>query len=771
MSRTGKSRSEIAAAAVVAVVATVGLGQAGLLDEFATQAIDDAAQLAGALATVVCCLWTARRYQGGQRAWRLWLALGMASWSGGQVIWSYSQLFADQPLPSPSLADAGYLGLAVPALLAMLSLPGRRTPAAAIMRRPGRIVVVLDGLVLVGALFVLTWATTLGTVVRAGAPTGFAFVVAIAYPVTDLMAVIIVVLLLANSPVPRAAHRQLVFLGAGLSGIAFSDSVFAYLVASGAERMPPLADAGFIVGPALLAMAAVTPPAAPPVSEAEPAGARWGHLLLPYVPVAATCALIIVQLAVGDEISPVEIAIETVVVALLITRQAITLVENTRLLDRVTEGRERLTHQAFHDALTGLANRALFRDRLDHALALHQRDGRGLGVLFLDLDDFKAVNDRYGHAAGDRLLREAGDRLAAGVRSGDTVARLGGDEFAVLLEGTGDAEETAEKLLDALRRPYEIDGRVVTVGASVGFADAADYPASPEQLIRRADVAMYAGKRSGKNTLVRYRLDLADETGASDLSLLLAAALRDNEGLDVHYQPIVRLADGTVVAVEALARWTDPVVGPIPADLFITVAERAGLVGLVDNFVLDRACRDAAAFGGAWSEVVVHVNVSAARFGEPEQEDGVLGALRRHALPPRRLLLELTETARLDDLSAAQRTAARLAGRGVQLGLDDFGTGYNALHLLHALPADLVKLDRSLVTAGTPRSLAVCRSIVTICTDLGVRVIAEGIEDPGQVSAMAALGCGYGQGHRFGRPGPLPLAKQDLVRNPAELSR
>jgi diguanylate cyclase (GGDEF)-like protein len=761
------SRKEVATAAALAVVvATVGVGQAGLLDPFVTQAIDDAAQLAGAVATVVCCLWTARRYQGGQRAWRLWLALGMTSWGTGQVIWSYNQLFADRPLPSPSLADAGYLGLAIPALLALISLPGRRTPAAAIMRRPTRIVVVLDGLMLVGALFVLTWTTTLGAVVRAGAPTDFAFGVAIAYPVTDLMAVIIVVLLLANSPEPRAAHRQLVLLGAGLFAISFSDSVFAYLVASGAERMPPLTDAGFIIGPALLALAALTPPAVAGDPEIEPAGPRWGHLLLPYVPVAATCALILVQLAVGDDVDPIEIAVETAVVALLIARQAITLVENTRLLDRVTEGREKLTHQAFHDTLTGLANRALFRDRLDHALALHRRDGGLLAVLFLDLDDFKAVNDQFGHATGDGLLREAAARLAAGVRSGDTVARLGGDEFAVLLEGPGNSEETAEKLLDALRRPYEVDGRIITVGASVGFVDAAIHPASAEELVRRADAAMYAGKRGGKNTLVRYRLDLADETGVSDLSQLLEAALSENRDLDVHYQPIVRLADGTVVAVEALARWTDPVVGRVPADLFITVAERAGLVGLIDDFVLDRACRDAAGFRGAWSDVVVHVNVSAARFGEPDQEDNVLRVLRRHGLPPQRLLLELTETARLDDLRAAQRSAARLVGRGVQLGLDDFGTGYNALHLLHVLPTDLVKLDRSLVTAGTARSLAVCRSIVAICTDMGVRVIAEGIENSSQVAAMATLGCGYGQGHWFGRPGPLPL-----VTNPAELTR
>jgi len=773
MARSASMPVAVTLVGVAAVVTVVGLGGAGyggvgLLNDFTVQFVDDAAQFLGALAASSSCLWTARRYAGGQRAWRLWMAAGMGGWAVGQLIWSWNQLFGNQPLPSPSWADAGYLSLAVPALLALVCLAGRRhdqpdNPAP----RTNRLVLVLDGLVLVGSLFVLTWATALGAVVRAGAPTWFAFTVAIAYPVTDLMLVVIVVLLLATSRVPRAAQHQLALLGGGLFAICFSDSLFAYVVASGAARMPPLADAGFIIGPPLLALAAwtvpspsvpspsVPPPGSPSFSVpgSQPWSAvRWGHLLLPYIPVFLTLVLFVAQMARRTRIDNLETYVEIAVIVLLVVRQGITLVENAWLLARVSEGQQRLTHQAFHDALTGLANRALFRDRLDHALALHQLDGGPLAVLFLDLDDFKQVNDHYGHAVGDRLLRLAGDRLRQGVRGGDTVARLGGDEFAVLLEGPGDADDIAQQLLDSLRRPYEIDGRSVVVGASIGFVEAGSQirgSADPERaealglvaesqvhhldtaesLVRRADAAMYAGKRRGKNTLVRYHLDLADETGTSDLSQLLAAALTNGRGLDVHYQPIVRLADGAVVAVEALARWTDPVIGPVPADLFITTAERVGLVGLVDDFVLDRACRDAASFDASWSDVVVHVNISAARLGHPDHEKSVL--------------------------AGAAETAARLTARGVLLALDDFGTGYNALAQLHALPVDVVKLDRSFVTAGTARSAAMCRSIATICGQMGVKLIAEGIENAGQAAAMAALGCGYGQGHRYGRPAPL----------------
>ncbi|MGI5239205.1 putative bifunctional diguanylate cyclase/phosphodiesterase [Dactylosporangium sp. CA-139066] len=751
----------------MSVAVVIALGGSGLLSPWWSQFVDDLGQLCAGVAATLACWLTAPRHTGAQRRWRLWMGAGTAGWTAGQSVWSWYQLFGNDALPSPSMADAGYLTLPVFALPAIVSLAAARPPDGAPRRRPGQLVMVLDGLIVVGALFVLTWGTTLGSVVAAGAATPFAYSVAIAYPVTDLVLTVLVILLLTTSA--PAGRGQLTLLGAGLLCLALSDSVFAYLVSNGADSMPPLFDAGFIAGQALVAVAALTR------SRSEPAAARrrharWMHLMLPYVPVALTGVLFIVQLVRGIPMDGVEIAVETAVISLLIIRQAVTLVENAVLLDRVSESQARLTHQAFHDALTGLSNRVLFHDRLEHALALHNRDGRPLAVLFCDLDDFKAVNDRFGHHCGDRLLRQVAVRLRAAVRDSDTIARVGGDEFAILLEGSGDPGEPAERIMTEIARPFDLDGQAVTVGVSIGLVQAGEHGPVPsaDALLRRADAAMYAGKRRGKGTLVRYRVDLPDGTGSSDLAEALAATLRDGRGLDVHYQPIVRLNDETVVAVEALARWTHPSLGPVSTDVFIATAESIGLIRLVDDFVLDRACRDAAAFRGPWASIAVHVNASAARLGRPEHEETVRAAVRRHGLAPHRLVLELTETAPLADLAAAAGAVARLGRFGVRFALDDFGTGYNALAQLHAMPVDEVKLDRSFTRADGGRGEAICRSIVQICAGMGVTVVAEGIETEAQAATMAGLGCRYGQGHRYGASGPLAAVAPPGVLDPDE---
>lgn len=783
----------LAGAAVAAVLIA---DSSGLLDNRTAVAVDNAAQLVAGLLAAVCCGWTARQLHGVQRRWRQLMAVGMIGWSVGQVIWSWYQLFTDTPLPAPSWSDAGYLTLPVFAFAALLVVAADGTDRhAARSPRDGtsaccsRMVLALDSLMVVGSLFILTWATALGAVVRAEAPNRLAFAVAVAYPVTDLLLVVMVVLLLATRPLSPPLRPQLVLLGAGLVALALSDSIFAYLISSGAATMPPIADLGFIAGPVLIAAAALTRGGAasranePPVAPVWRRG-QWTHLLLPYLPLTATGVLVVLQSLSGSGPDVVERAAGMAVVVLVVLRQMITLIENNRLLYRVSDAQDKLRHQAFHDPLTGLANRALFNRRLATAMEGNRRDGQPLALLFVDLDDFKAVNDSLGHAAGDQVLWAVAERLRGCVRDTDTVARLGGDEFGVLLHGDDDLDVVSQRILTALRQPFVIDGRSVSIGASLGAAvpDNNEQPISAEALLHRADAAMYVGKRRGKGLLVNYDPpgedsdpaagDRADESGdgLAELPTLLAETLAERPewtSLQVRYQPIVRLTDGARVAVEALARWTHPRFGPIPANIFVPMAERAGLVAALDDFVLDRACRDIAGHLAThgWAPMV-HVNVSAGRLGHPDVERAVHQTLDRYGLSGEYLVLEVTESRRIPDLPAAAGSLGRLRSRGVQLALDDFATGYNTLAQMHLLPVDIIKLDRALsgVVHSEPRAGTLCRSVVAIAASLGIRVIAEGVETAEQEAALRRVGCGFGQGYLYARPTSLADA---ALRAPA----
>jgi len=728
------------------------------------------------------------------------MAIGMGGWSIGQLIWSWYQLFAKPPLPCPSWADVGYLTLPVFGVLALSAIAvdsfvGYRREAGRRHRddlagrsalRAG-VVPVLDGLVVVGSLLMLTWVTTLGAVVRAGAPTTIEFAVAIAYPITDLILVVMVTMLLAARQLPGRLRPQLVLLGLGLVGLAVSDSYVAYLVAGGGQNMPHTANAGFIAGPVLIALAALA--AAGPDRRPGPvpatSGARWrmlcaggdGPLLLPYLPLTVAGVVIVVQEATGGHVDRLEVYLGLVVVALVVVRQMITLLDNRALLGRVWEAQQRLQHQAHHDPLSGLPNRSLFGDRLYAAIELNRRYGRPVVLFYIDLDDFKMINDSLGHGTGDLVLRAVGERLCSCVREHDVVARLGGDEFGVLLDGDLDEPtEVGERILAALRQPFEVGGRPFTVAASVGaaVAESREPGLTPDALLRRADAAMYAGKRRGKGLMVTYGSDVFEGYDDATLPALLAEALDGDAaaaGLDVHYQPVVRIDDGAVIAVEALARWTHPTNGPLPAAVFIAVAERTGLIGRLDDFVLDRACRDLAGYRGS-DGIALHVNVSASRLGEPEVEAAVHDCLTRYHLDAGRLVLEVTESSPISDPAAAVRSARRLRERGVRLALDDFGTGYSTLALLHELPLDIIKLDRSLTDTatayanGSPSSGrdhgrddgALCRAVLAIAKELNIMVVAEGVETAEQAAALDRAGCRYAQGHRYGRPGALAEA-------------
>ena len=501
------------AAAFGAVALVVLVDSSGVLSADAEVVVDDVAQLVAGILAAASCLWTSRRVRGPERTWRRFMGVGMVGWSLGQALWSYYQIFSDTPLPSPSWADVGYLTMPVMALPALLSLAVEPPPHADDALRHGSVVFFLDGLVVVGSLFILTWATALGAVVHSVAPTVPAFAVAVAYPTTDLMLVVIVVLLTVTSRVPPLLRDQLWLLGAGLVGISVSDSIFAYLVSSGADEMPPLSNAGFIAGPLLIAVAALaTSDGWPTARHLRPRVAvDRAHLLLPYALVALTGAVVAAQIAIGSNIDAMEATVAGAVLVLVLLRQVVTLLENAALLERVSAAQAELAHRAHHDPLTGLANRALFDDQVNQAIERHRAYGWPFALIVVDLDDFKVVNDTFGHATGDYLLSAVGQRLRGCVRSGDTVARLGGDEFAIVIDG--DSRAVAERILTALRQPFRIDGHVVTLGGSLGVVapQRREVGMTADALVHRADSAMYSGKRQGKGVAVYYRHEVTPD--------------------------------------------------------------------------------------------------------------------------------------------------------------------------------------------------------------------------------------------------------------------
>ncbi len=418
---------------------------------------------------------------------------------------------------------------------------------------------------------------------------------------------------------------------------------------------------------------------------------------------------------------------------------------------------EELKHQAFHDALSGLANRALFRDRLEHALARAARSKTSLAVLFLDLDDFKLVNDSLGHTAGDALLVAVAGRISESLRAGDTAARFGGDEFAILLEETAGPEEAceaAQRLITALRAPIVIEDHQIKVLASIGIALSQGGRKDPTDLIQAADVAMYAAKAHGKGRYEVYEPDLQEAiVRRLDRTADLQRAM-DNREFVVHYQPIVSLDGGHVVGVEALVRWRHPELGLLLPDEFIVLAEETGLVVPLDRVVLKEACfqtREWQFCHPHAREMWVSVNISAKHFQHEGLVDDVLTALRESGLDPRFLVLEITEGVFVQEAESVIERMLELKGLGVSFAIDDFGTGYSSLSYLRRFPIDILKLDKSFVdnVAVSAEDGALAETIVQLGKNLHLQTLAEGIEHEPQLEVLRALGCQLGQGFYF----------------------
>jgi len=431
------------------------------------------------------------------------------------------------------------------------------------------------------------------------------------------------------------------------------------------------------------------------------------------------------------------------------------------ILHDITERKQledRLVYQAFHDPLTGLPNRALFSNRIEHALARAGRRAQRLAVLFLDLDHFKLINDTLGHDAGDQVLISAAERIRTCLRPGDTVARLGGDEFTILLEDLSDADEAeqiAERITEALAAPFSLSAQDMYVTTSIGIVLRTAAHRTPEDLLRDADVALYRAKDAGRARFIIYNASMGSEmVERVNLGADLRRALERGE-LTLDYQPQLDLVGGDIVAVEAFVRWLDPERGSVSPAQFLPVAEESGLINAIDAWVLREACRQ----GKRWSDLVgydltISVNVSGRQLRRPELVESVARILSETRFAARNLKLEISEIAVMADTAQTADTLDALLKLGVQVVIDDFGTGYSSLTQLQRFPVDTLKLDGTLVR-GLGRdsdTAAIAGAVIGLAHSLGLKVIAEGVEHVEQLDHLRDLNCDYGQGNLFSAP-------------------
>lgn len=694
------------------------------------------------------------------------LTAAMLSRLTADLLWSFLQLGSGE-IPFPSVADLFYL-LEYPlfgvAFLRLTSVPIRPLKAARLF---------LDSLILVGALTTFLWWGVLHAFVGEPGDPIIGTLVNFAYPVFDLGLLVVLLMVVLHG---RRLERHLTLFALGFGFTVVADLVFVLLASQEQYYMGHPVDPLFTVGIVLWALGAweARRSEAAPRSVGDlgvprlPERVRGVLVALPYAGIVAAC-LFLLLMPHEDTLRGQGMLIGVVLTMLVtVARQAVAFADNRHLtLDlrrantELRRSREQLSRQAWQDPLTGLANRARFEAELSAALHGLPEDAAdtdaGFAVVFIDLDDFKAVNDTHGHAAGDELLVEVAARLRGAVRPGDVVARQGGDEFLALLRPASavEARAVAGQLLAALIRPYPVAGRpgqTVTVGASVGVSLSPHDAREAGELRRCADLAMYRAKQEGKNTL-RLFSDPDPDAAPSPGEVRLRGALSRGD-FRLVYQPQCDAAGGQVLATEALLRWRDDELGEVSPGCFIPVAEASGLIVPVGAWVLDEACRQLAEWRlRGWTGRMA-VNVSPVQLTQPDFQDGVLDTLRRHGLRGEDLELEITEGAVLGDARAASGHLARLREVGVRIAVDDFGMGHAALLYLLAFPVHVLKIDRTFVQGATLREhdRALVQALVTFAHALKLGVVAEGVETATQRSLMQELGVGVVQGYLLGRP-------------------
>jgi diguanylate cyclase (GGDEF)-like protein len=758
------------AASTIAVLPCLALLLAeGGLSERSGQVVINLLNVLASGCVLVAALVAARRATGRLRAGWSSLAAAGGCWFSGNLIWSWYQLVAEHQ-PFPSVADVCYLA-AVPfagaALLAFQVLPAAGA---------GRARVVLNGFLTSSCLLFVAWYLLLGPLWRQGDGQVLNQLVVISYPAVDVVLASLALGLLVRSRLPRGTSA-LVVLGMGLYFV--GDAHLAVSTLQQTFSMGKALDLAWTAGYAALAWAAVLGGSRPPARISPQA--RVLEVSAPYLAVLAA-AVCTAAASVGRS-DTVLIALGVLSLLLVAVHQGLVLSENVALtsdleravIARTAEleaSRRELTHLAFHDPLTGLANRALLRSTLHGALdRLGRRPGR-CAVLLLDLDDFKTTNDTLGHSYGDALLRAVAERLREAVRGQGTLARLGGDEFAVVMErvqGPDVASALADRILSASARPIEVDGHEIVVGLSIGIVTGT-YGDEVDDLLRHADVAMYQSKSAGKGHHTMFVSAMHEQVlDRLQLKADIRRAVNDGEFVP-YFQAIVDLQTEQVIGCEALVRWHHPQRGLISPGVFIPLAEETGVINDIGRSVLHSACSSVQRWRGLLDRPLgVNVNVSARQLRNPAFVAEVSAVLRSTGIPAEAVTLEITESMLLGDAETCIATLHGLRALGVHLALDDFGTGYSSLSHLKHLPVDHIKIDKSFIDGlreQRDEGWVWSRAVIELARHLGLTVTAEGIEEQSQANALRSLRCDLGQGYLFARPVPAAELLEQLQAVP-----
>ena len=748
--------AHLAGFAAVTLAAFVALVLGGAVPQSTAAVVADLLIAALSVLAAGLCARAATSANGRFRlAWAL-MAGALAAFAVGEMIWIYIEHVVEEP-PFPSAADAFFLMFPIGVGAALLLFRNRSNRES-----QGRIV--LDGLIVAGSLFIVSWTLGLRQIYEAGDAARLDLTLLIAYPVCDLVMLTIAAVIVVSAQADQRLTMTLLMLG--LTCMALADSGYAYLSARGDYFSGNVVDIGWVAGLLLLILAAVTArqPREPGRPMDEVPG--WASVWLPYVPLMLAGFVSVARPPIPFTAGPL-LTVGVLLAVTVLARQLLAVTENRRLMARLAD-------RALHDPLTGLANRVFFQDRLAHA-GEYTHDGESMSVLALDLNHFKMVNDTLGHGIGDELLRAVADRIRACVRDDDVVARLGGDEFAVLVVGSpARARRLADRVVESFDKPFLIGGHELLIRPSVGLATTACAAGqnAGEQLLNQADTAMYSGKRSGAagvhvfsaGTQVTDTVDQAlaerdSRLRAVDAAMTVRLLAELHDALDQRdlvllYQPKFDLLTARVVGVEALLRWQHPVRGLLGPDEFLPLVRRDDLMTAITDFVIHQALDDASQWRSLSVEVPVAINLPAPALVDLELPARVMSALGEHRIEAAALTIEITEDLYLDNLDHAGAVLNLLRQNGIRVAIDDFGSGYSALSYLRDLTIDEVKLDRDFTAAilVDPRAAAVVRAVVNLAHELGLTTVAEGVENAETAARLREYGCDVGQGYFFSPP-------------------